>query len=274
MPQLRSGARRSKRLVNLQPATHPIDQTENVTAPTRTRRKTGGGRGRGDAAGVRKGLVAATIGRTVVAGGRGRGVRLIDLDLEPLCEVVPELVARGVGEPVFNRIDEVADKDIAMDGGSGDKVIGVEEDGNTPAVQVGNSPIYKTDRKLGKGGLGQVYVGRRVSSGTERTGPDAFEVALKFEHRSSKGCNYGPPYEWQVYSSLNGCYWVPWVHYKGQQGDFYILVMTSLDQMYSSSMKFLQELAQMHTRTLLLVVQQFWDELCKKKHPNEAVLEG
>ncbi|KAF5779051.1 hypothetical protein HanXRQr2_Chr12g0554801 [Helianthus annuus] len=123
MPQLRSGARRSKRLVNLQPATHPIDQTENVTAPTRTRRKTGGGRGRGDAAGVRKGLVAATIGRTV-AGGRGR------------------------------------DKDIAMDGGSGDKVIGVEEDGNTPAVpervQVGNSPIYKTDRKLGKGGLGQV----------------------------------------------------------------------------------------------------------------------
>ncbi|MFS7964250.1 hypothetical protein Hanom_Chr08g00747961 [Helianthus anomalus] len=57
----------------------------------------GGGRGRGDAAGVRKGLVAATIGRTV-AGGRGR------------------------------------DKDIAMDGGSGDKVIGVEEDGNTPAV--------------------------------------------------------------------------------------------------------------------------------------------
>ncbi|KAF5789337.1 hypothetical protein HanXRQr2_Chr09g0370051 [Helianthus annuus] len=43
--------------------------------------------------------------------------------------------------------------------------------------------------------------------------------------------------------------------------------------MYSSSMKFLQELAQMHTRTLLLVVQ-FWDELCKKKHPNEAVLEG
>ena len=25
------------------------------------------------------------------------------------------------------------------------------------------------------------------------------QVALKFEHRSSKGCNYGPPYEWQVY---------------------------------------------------------------------------
>ena len=27
------------------------------------------------------------------------------------------------------------------------------------------------------------------------------QVALKFEHRSSKGCNYGPPYEWSVYRS-------------------------------------------------------------------------
>jgi len=25
------------------------------------------------------------------------------------------------------------------------------------------------------------------------------QVALKFEHKTSKGCNYGPPYEWQVY---------------------------------------------------------------------------
>lgn len=44
-------------------------------------------------------------------------------------------------------------------------------------VQVGNSPIYKTERKLGKGGFGQVYVGRRVSGGTERTGPEAIEVS-------------------------------------------------------------------------------------------------
>lgn len=43
-------------------------------------------------------------------------------------------------------------------------------------VQVGNSPVYKIERKLGKGGFGQVYVGRRISGGTERTGPDAFEV--------------------------------------------------------------------------------------------------
>jgi hypothetical protein len=25
------------------------------------------------------------------------------------------------------------------------------------------------------------------------------QVALKFEHQTSKGCNYGAPYEWQVY---------------------------------------------------------------------------
>lgn len=32
-------------------------------------------------------------------------------------------------------------------------------------VQVGGSPLYKLDRKLGKGGFGQVYVGRRVGAG-------------------------------------------------------------------------------------------------------------
>ncbi|KAE8677733.1 Detected protein of confused Function [Hibiscus syriacus] len=97
-------------------------------------------------------------------------------------------------------------------------------------VQVGNSPTYKIERKLGKGGFGQVYVGRRVSGGSDGIGPDAIEVALKLEHRNSKGCNYGPPYEWQVYSSLNGCYGIPGVHYKGRQGDFYILVMDMLGQ--------------------------------------------
>jgi len=45
-------------------------------------------------------------------------------------------------------------------------------------VQVGNSPVYKTERKLGKGGFGQVYVGRRVSGGSDRVGPDAIEVLL------------------------------------------------------------------------------------------------
>ncbi|KAM0059225.1 hypothetical protein Hdeb2414_s0005g00179131 [Helianthus debilis subsp. tardiflorus] len=43
-------------------------------------------------------------------------------------------------------------------------------------VQVGRSLIYKTKRKLGKGGFGQVYVGRRVTGGSGRTGLDATEV--------------------------------------------------------------------------------------------------
>lgn len=44
-------------------------------------------------------------------------------------------------------------------------------------VQVGGSPLYRIDRKLGKGGFGQVYVGRRVGpTSNERTGPGAIEV--------------------------------------------------------------------------------------------------
>ena len=91
------------------------------------------------------------------------------------------------------------------------------------------------ERKLGKGGFGQVYVGRRVtSSGTrgETTGnANSNQVALKFEHRSSKGCNYGPPYEWSVYnafSSLGGILGVPKVHFKGRQGEYYVMVMDLL----------------------------------------------
>ena len=42
------------------------------------------------------------------------------------------------------------------------------------------------------------------------------QVALKFEHRSSKGCNYGPPYEWSVYkwvADIMLCNWPAyWPH--------------------------------------------------------------
>ena len=51
---------------------------------------------------------------------------------------------------------------------------------------------------------------------------------MKFEHRSSKGCDYGPPYEWNVYNSLGGILGVPKVHYKGSQGDYYVMVMDLL----------------------------------------------
>ncbi|CAN1161842.1 Casein kinase 1-like protein HD16 [Linum perenne] len=102
----------------------------------------------------------------------------------------------------------------------GDKPVPDEEAAPLPEkVTVGGSPMYKLDRKLGKGGFGQVYVGRRIGSG-----PGAVEVALKFEHRSSKGCNYGaPPYEWQVYNTLGGSHGVPRVHFKGRQGDYYVM---------------------------------------------------
>ena len=38
--------------------------------------------------------------------------------------------------------------------------------------------MYRIDRKLGKGGFGQVYVGRRIgpTNTNERTGPGAVEV--------------------------------------------------------------------------------------------------
>ncbi|WVZ04957.1 hypothetical protein V8G54_018303 [Vigna mungo] len=234
MPELRSGARRSKRLGDLQTGPLTVEQGENWAQPAqnRTRRRVGGGRGRGgNATAVGKGPSPAVPTRRTAA-GRGRGARLIDLDPEP-CEVLPEPVALGAPEPIYNHVEVVANNNIAMEGGSADKVaVAEEEPSTTPVperVQVGNSPIYKIERKLGKGGFGQVYVGRRVTGGgSDRTGPDAVEVALKFEHRNSKGCNYGPPYEWQVYSTLNGCYGIPWVHYKGRQGDFYILVMDML----------------------------------------------
>ena len=48
---------------------------------------------------------------------------------------------------------------------------------------MGNSPVYKIERKLGKGGFGQVYVGRRVSGGSDRIGPDAIEVCLRNSSR-------------------------------------------------------------------------------------------
>ncbi|KAF3586064.1 hypothetical protein F2Q69_00031722 [Brassica cretica] len=122
---------------------------------------------------------------------------------------------------------------IGNDSGGSNKAAAQEEEGNTAPfperVQVGGSPLYKVERKLGKGGFGQVFVGRRISGGNDRSaGASILEVALKFEHRSSKGCNYGPPHEWQVYNTLGGSHGVPRVHFKGRQGDYYIMVMDIL----------------------------------------------
>ncbi|KAF2587108.1 hypothetical protein F2Q70_00037768 [Brassica cretica] len=229
MPELRSGARRSRRLEDQPNNPQVVEQAENIAPPppqTATRRR-GGGRGRGNAA-----LAKAAVPPRPTPAGRGRGIRLRDLEPEP-CEVLPAAGALGGAEPALNRVEGVADQDIAGEGGgSPEKIAGMEDDssmGPVPErVQVGSSHVYKTERKLGKGGFGQVYVGRRVSGGSDRIGADAIEVALKLEHRNSKGCNFGPPYEWQVYNTLNSCYGIPAVHHKGRQGDFYILVMDML----------------------------------------------
>ncbi|CAI0409570.1 unnamed protein product [Linum tenue] len=108
-----------------------------------------------------------------------------------------------------------------------------EDEGSTAPlpekVTVGGSPTYRIDRKLGKGGFGQVFVGRRIGAGPGAVElVSEFQVALKFEHRSSKGCNYGPPYEWQVYNALGGSHGVPRVHFKGCQSDYYVMVMDML----------------------------------------------
>ncbi|KNA16698.1 hypothetical protein SOVF_086420 isoform B [Spinacia oleracea] len=233
MPELRSGARRSKRLGDLQqPAPELNDQGENFLPSTQNKtRRRGGGRGRG--ANAAAGVAKAAIGARQTGGaGRGRGVRVIDLDPEIPGDGLPQVAPIGVAGATHNRVEGAAGKDIAMEGGSGDKLVAAEDDSNlTPVperVQVGTSPVYKIERKLGKGGFGQVYVGRRMVGGTDRIGPDAIEVAVKFEHRNSKGCNYGPPYEWQVYNSLNACYGVPSVHFKGRQAEYYILIMDML----------------------------------------------
>lgn len=40
-------------------------------------------------------------------------------------------------------------------------------------VQVGGSPLYVVDKKLGKGGFGQVYLGRRAQPTKDKDGPNS-----------------------------------------------------------------------------------------------------
>ncbi|KAI3841967.1 hypothetical protein MKX03_032640, partial [Papaver bracteatum] len=73
--------------------------------------------------------------------------------------------------------EEKMDSGDACKSKSADK--GVDDEGSTPPipekVTVGGSPMYKIEKKLGKGGFGQVYVGRRVSGGSGTSGPTAVE---------------------------------------------------------------------------------------------------
>lgn len=232
MPQLRSSTRlallRSRKLEDQQPAEPPVAKPV-LPAP-------------------RKRIPIPVVRGRYAAGGGGRRGPSRPAVKDQYFEDPPKAVSARTRvseakDPASNKVADrsqkkakvaegLAGKGLKMDGESAEKLVGAEDESTTSPiperVHVGNSPVYLTERKLGKGGFGQVYVGRRLSGGTACTGPDAYEVALKFEHRSSKGCNYAPPYEWQVYQNLNGCYGVPSVHYKGRQGDYYILVMDIL----------------------------------------------
>ncbi|XP_010267169.1 PREDICTED: casein kinase 1-like protein HD16 isoform X2 [Nelumbo nucifera] len=218
MPELRSGVRRGRAA---QP--NPIGG-EGVIAKGRKRRTAKNKQA------IDKNIVKASVptaslqakeeGKVLEEGGVARGL------------------AGDLGGLVGAKEEEVGEKQMDdFDSGarSADKAPGAEDEASTAPlpekVQVGGSPVYRIERKLGKGGFGQVYVGRRVSGtnvNDRTTGQGAAEVALKFEHRSSKGCNYGPPYEWQVYNTLGGSHGVPRVHYKGRQGDYYVMVMDML----------------------------------------------
>jgi hypothetical protein len=99
----------------------------------------------------------------------------------PTCSpflVKSSLHAQGivVKKITFRIVVQHPERDRMMDIGPVVLLLGSPNIVSLAQVQVGNSPEYITERKLGKGGFGQVYVGRRVSGGTSRVGPDAYEV--------------------------------------------------------------------------------------------------
>ncbi|KAH1066444.1 hypothetical protein J1N35_031431 [Gossypium stocksii] len=240
MPVLRSGARRGRAAAQKQQQQqlpNPIEAGEAIATRTRRRQR---------AAEEAAAAAASPLGKDNNDEGdnRNKKPRAQGVNEKLAVAAAGEAAVREEEKNTKNRIleeekkEEVGEKpmdEFNSGGGRGkEKGNAGEDEGSTAPlpekVQVGGSPWYRIERKLGKGGFGQVCVGRRVSATNtnDRNGSGALEVALKFEHRSSKGCNYGPPYEWQVYNTLGGSHGIPRVHYKGRQGDYYVMVMDML----------------------------------------------
>ncbi|MBA0864234.1 hypothetical protein Goshw_000835 [Gossypium schwendimanii] len=237
MPVLRSGARRGRAAAQKQQLPNPIEAGEAIATRTRRRRR---------AAEEAAAAAASPLEKDNNDEGdnRNKKPRAQGVNEKLAVAAAGEAAVREEEKNTKDRIleeekkEEVGEKpmdEFNSGGGRGkDKGNAGEDEGSTAPlpekVQVGGSPWYRIERKLGKGGFGQVCVGRRVSATNtnDRNGSGALEVALKFEHRSSKGCNYGPPYEWQVYTTLGGSHGIPRVHYKGRQGDYYVMVMDML----------------------------------------------
>ncbi|KAL3746779.1 hypothetical protein ACJRO7_015679 [Eucalyptus globulus] len=87
-------------------------------------------------------------------------------------------------------------------------------------VQIDDSPIYRIERQLCKGATGLVCAGRPI-------GPSTLS-AVKFQQKHPSEADI--PHEWKVYDDLgkNHSKPLPRVHYRGQQGDYDILVMDLL----------------------------------------------